>query len=106
MNPFLLAGLYDNKEAEQSYKAILKEKYLHSQENRAQSEFDESKRSLLYAQAHRVAVLHPDSEMELVSNSNTTKSFVTLLSNTHRLPVNIKLIVNTSSSISSPNKLP
>ncbi|HAT1825045.1 hypothetical protein SC438_13385 [Legionella pneumophila] len=63
MDPFLLADLYGNKEAGQSYTAILNEKYLHSQENHTQSAFDESKRSLLYAHAHRVAALHPDSEI-------------------------------------------
>ncbi|CZP52726.1 hypothetical protein SCO11_09860 [Legionella pneumophila serogroup 1] len=63
MDPFFLADLYGEKEAGHSYKAILKEKYLHSQENHAQSAFDESKRSLLYAHAHRVAALHPDSEI-------------------------------------------
>ncbi|HAT1658582.1 TPA: hypothetical protein RG395_002799 [Legionella pneumophila] len=63
LDPFFLADLYGEKEAGHTYKAILKEKYLHSQENHAQSEFDERKRSLLYAHAHRVAALHPDSEI-------------------------------------------
>ncbi|HHX3464061.1 TPA: hypothetical protein ACU9OW_002337 [Legionella pneumophila] len=98
MDPFLLADLYGNKEAGQSYKTILKEKYLHSQESHAQSAFDESKRSLLYAHAHRVAALHPDSEIviDFYDDSNNILSGLYDFYNDSPflLPANVTLRLN------------
>lgn len=64
LDPFLMADLYGDREAGESYKNILKNEYTKQKgEKHAEWVFDHSKVSLIYAHAWRVRQLHPTDEI-------------------------------------------
>lgn len=122
IEPFLMADIYGrakerngivrpiqerNCAAGDSYKNILRAEYKHEDIEHAEWMFDDSKISLIYAQAHRVASLHPTDAEIVIDFYDDTNSILKAVSNffskhPELLPSNVRLNIKKYNGQSLP----